>query len=135
MAVEFLPLHARDHRKPFHDKERRYYFFMRRGRLLTCENGERVLAVPCHWCGWWFFWRVLTVDHVTPRAMGGHARQVGNLVPACRACNGGRADEFLRHPDGQEWLRLEALRREVKGIFMRAAFAAAKHVVQGRSGA
>jgi 5-methylcytosine-specific restriction endonuclease McrA len=40
-----------------------------------------------------------TVDHVVPRAEGGAALGIGNLVPACKCCNNAKADltllEFL----------------------------------------
>lgn len=43
-----------------------------------------------------------TADHVHPRAKGGGHR-LGNLVPACRTCNGKKRDMeprefFIRHP-------------------------------------
>lgn len=43
-----------------------------------------------------------TADHVVPRAKGG-ANRLGNLVPACRTCNGKKRDDdlaefFVRFP-------------------------------------
>lgn len=36
-----------------------------------------------------------TVDHVEPRSRGGNQYGIGNMVPACKACNNAKGDETL----------------------------------------
>ena len=40
----------------------------------------------CHYCGQKFSPAQLTMDHIVPLARGGISR-LGNVVPACKACN------------------------------------------------
>ena len=42
----------------------------------------------------------MTIDHIIPRAYGGKT-EIGNLVPACKDCNGEKADSL----EGAEWRR------------------------------
>lgn len=46
----------------------------------------RLNAGLCHYCGGKFKAAELTMDHVVPLARGGTST-MGNIVPACRACN------------------------------------------------
>lgn len=59
-------------------------------------DGSRV--VPCHYCQREVGPGALpfTRDHVVPRAMGGRDRR-DNVVPACRDCNGEKADKYPTH--------------------------------------
>lgn len=59
-------------------------------------DGSRV--VPCHYCQREVGPGALpfTRDHVVPRAMGGRDRR-DNVVPACRDCNGDKADKYPTH--------------------------------------
>ena len=62
-------------------------------RNLYARDGNQ-----CQYCGSQFSTKELTVDHVTPRVLGGH-HSWGNLVCACVACNarkGGRTPDQAR---------------------------------------
>lgn len=47
---------------------------------------NRLLKTRCWYCGRQLTRRIRTRDHVLPRCMGGQLT-LGNVVPACRACN------------------------------------------------
>ncbi|MFL5576768.1 MAG: HNH endonuclease [Gemmatimonadaceae bacterium] len=68
----------------------------------------------------------MTLDHVIPRALGGHSH-ADNLVSACRDCNVRKGSDspalfFLREPwSGLNFLRLaHAIARQVKRAARRA---------------
>lgn len=65
------------------------------GRTVRDAYGKRCACVYCGGPN-------QTADHVMPRALGGGHR-LGNLVPACRKCNGRKgadtpADFFAKNP-------------------------------------
>ena len=69
----------------------------------------RIAKGTCHYCGSTFSPDALTLDHVVPLARGGRTTK-GNVVPACRACNGGKkldtpVDLLLTHGDDEPNLR------------------------------
>ena len=43
----------------------------------------------CHYCGRQVGAKALTMDHLVPLVRGGRSNK-GNLVPACKACNGAK---------------------------------------------
>lgn len=59
-------------------------------------------GLPCAYCGD----PAQTLDHITPRVAGGSDNR-GNLVPACRSCNGSKSGRSLF-----EWAKV--LRAEVR---------------------
>ena len=68
--------------------------------VLRPSDGRRCLVVPCHWCGIWGPWWAMTVDHLTPRGLGGsHAPD--NLVASCFECNQGRNRQWQGSPEGK----------------------------------
>ena len=44
----------------------------------------------CWYCGDDLSGGKMTIDHVTPRVLGGPVKDVDNLVPACDPCNQGK---------------------------------------------
>lgn len=48
-----------------------------------------------------------TVDHVEPKALGGHSKHLQNLIVACRPCNQRKGNSFIEAHSkeaGREWL-------------------------------
>lgn len=71
--------------------EKRHAIYERDG-YKCCYCGRHAEAADAH--------AVLTLDHVTPRELGG-GHEAGNLVTACLTCNSARRDlpmaRWIRH--------------------------------------
>jgi 5-methylcytosine-specific restriction endonuclease McrA len=52
------------------------------------------LGFCCYYCGVEKSWEELTIDHLTPKALGGDDSKK-NLVPACEPCNIDKGDMTL----------------------------------------
>jgi len=58
----------------------------------------------CQYCGKHFNNKEMTIDHVVPKAKGGKSHW-SNVVAACKACNGKKADKML-HECGMKLIKL-----------------------------
>jgi len=60
-------------------------------RTVTKKELRRIQQMPCIYCG---SRKLIEIDHIIPIARGGrHA--IGNLAPACRACNRNKTDYLV----------------------------------------
>lgn len=59
--------------------------------FISRKEVNALYARPCFYCA-----SILNIeiDHIVPIAKGGR-HSIGNLVPACRACNASKSDKFL----------------------------------------
>lgn len=81
----------------------------RRARFRVLRRGR----FRCHYCGASAADVALEIDHVVPVARGGTNAE-SNLVPACLACNRGKADTSAGETF-DAWLRLQAGRDDIVG--------------------
>lgn len=70
--------------------------------LVTKKETQRLYAQRCFYCGSTDY---ITLDHVIPIQRGGR-HSIGNLIPACRACNSSKKNQFIT-----EW-KIARSRRE-----------------------
>jgi 5-methylcytosine-specific restriction endonuclease McrA len=59
--------------------------------LVTNKELKRLQQSPCLYCG---STQLIEIDHIIPIARGGR-HSIGNLAPACRACNRNKTDYLL----------------------------------------
>jgi 5-methylcytosine-specific restriction endonuclease McrA/endogenous inhibitor of DNA gyrase (YacG/DUF329 family) len=72
---------------------------LREGGVFSVTPGDWARLVRrygecCAYCGVWVGLDEIEMDHVTPVARGGR-HSIGNLLPACRSCNGSKNDQLL----------------------------------------
>ena len=60
-------------------------------RLIRAIELKSLKAKPCIYCG---STKQIEIDHIIPIARGGR-HSIGNLAPACRACNRSKTDYFV----------------------------------------
>jgi len=65
-------------------------------KIISKAKRERVYSLTgfhCSYCGSVLTLKNRTVDHLIPLSKGGD-NSFSNLIPACRACNKGKANRF-----------------------------------------
>lgn len=90
-------------------QRRRLRFFLQHGQVLTVPDAPRCLVVPCHWCRFVFPVRLMTLDHLVPKVLGG-PDALKNMVPACGPCNQDRGKRWHLSPEGQAHMHAAARR-------------------------
>lgn len=58
--------------------------------LVTNEDIRKIMAHPCAYCGG----ASEHLDHIVPLSRGG-LHKIGNLAPACKACNLKKSNKFV----------------------------------------
>jgi 5-methylcytosine-specific restriction endonuclease McrA len=69
---------------------RKYKFFKRCNRSNVVWRDKNT----CQYCGNYFSFNNLTLDHVLPKSKGGH-KEWTNIVAACKPCNSNKGNKLL----------------------------------------
>lgn len=67
--------------------------------VVTAKELQRIYSSPCLYCG---STTQISVDHVIPIYRGGR-HSIGNLVPACKACNSSKGTKLIT-----EWKKFKS---------------------------
>lgn len=105
---EYRARHYQNHKETIREAQKRYlaarpgknaslvraYLARRAGNTVyKIKDAElrKMRLQPCFYCG---AAKSGTIDHIVPISRGGQ-HSIGNLVPACRSCNGRKHNKFL----------------------------------------